>query len=49
MLKANQTSTNSYLPEEILPPEHNREANSTHRLSRLELQRTMTDTKRFVE
>jgi hypothetical protein len=49
MLKANQTSTNSYMPEEILPPEYNREANSTHRLSRLELQRAMTDVKRFVE
>lgn len=31
------------MPEEIFPPEHNREANSTHRLSRLELQRAMTD------
>lgn len=37
------------MPPEVLPPERNREANSTHRLSRLDLQRAMTDIKRFVE
>jgi hypothetical protein len=45
MLKANQAETFSYMQEETLPPEHNREANSTHRFSRLELQRAMTDVK----
>jgi hypothetical protein len=38
-----------YMPVEVLPPERNREANSTHRLSRLDLQRALTDMKRFVE
>jgi hypothetical protein len=37
------------MPEEILPLEHNREANLTRRLSRLELQRATTDVERFVE
>jgi hypothetical protein len=49
MWKPVSQTSNSYMPEEILPPERNREANSTHRLSRLELQRAMTDIKRFVE
>ena len=39
----------SYMPETLLPPERNREANSTHRLSRLDIQRASTDVKRFVE
>ena len=43
------TNGNKYMPDSVLPPERNREANSTHRLSRLDLQRAMTDVKRFVE
>ena len=42
-------TTMSYMPDAILPPERNREANSTHRLSRLDVQRASTDIKRFVE
>jgi hypothetical protein len=38
-----------YMPNDMLPPERNRDANSTHRLSRLDLQRAITDIKRFVE
>ena len=38
-----------YMPTKVLPPERNWEANSTKRLSRLDLQRAMTDVKRFVE
>jgi len=38
-----------YMPDTLLPPEHNREANSTHRLSRLDVQRAIADLKRFVE
>lgn len=37
------------MPEKLLPPERNRQANSTHRLSRLDVQRASTDIKRFVE
>mmetsp|Transcript_6648 Transcript_6648/g.8410 ORF Transcript_6648/g.8410 Transcript_6648/m.8410 type:complete len:393 (+) Transcript_6648:285-1463(+) len=40
---------NKYMQEDKLPPEQNRDANSTHRLSRLQLQVAMTDIKRFVE
>ena len=43
-----QTAT-SYMPESLLPPKRNREASSTHRLSRLDIQRASTDVKRFVE
>jgi len=46
------TSTNKdglYMPETVLPPKRNLVANSTHRLSRLDVQRAMTDIKRFVE
>ena len=39
----------SYMPDELLPPVKNRAANSTHRLSRMELQRASTLLKRFVE
>jgi aspartate--ammonia ligase len=39
----------TYMPPTLLPPASNQEANSTHRLSRLELQRAITDIKRFVE
>lgn len=42
-------SATSYMPEALLPPKRNREANSTHRLSRLDIQRASTDVKRFVE
>lgn len=46
----NQSETMSnYMPERLLPPKYNRDANSTHRLSRLELQKAITDIKRFVE
>ena len=38
-----------YMPEEVLPPEWNREANSTHRLSRMDIQRASNDVKKFVE
>jgi len=38
-----------YMPDKLLPPVQNREAISTQRLSRLDLQRAMTDVKRFVE
>jgi hypothetical protein len=37
------------MPYELLPPEENWEANSTHRLSRIDLQKAMTKVKRFVE
>jgi aspartate--ammonia ligase len=40
---------NNYMPPETLPPERNREANSTRRLSRLEIQKAITDVKRFIE
>ena len=39
----------TYMKDSILPKEYNRIANSTHRLSRLDIQRAMTDIKRFVE
>ncbi len=39
----------SYMPKEKLPSQQNREANSTHRFTRLELQVAITDIKRFVE
>jgi hypothetical protein len=39
----------NYMPEEILPPLYNRDANSTHRLSRMDLQRAIGDVKRFFE
>lgn len=39
----------SYMPDGLLPPERNRKANSTHRLSRIELQQAMTAVKRFME
>lgn len=42
-------TTGTYMPDEILPPEYNREANSTHRLSRLDIQRAINDIKKFVE
>jgi hypothetical protein len=43
------TLLKTYMPPEVLPPKRNRNANSTHRLSRLDVQRAMTDVKRFVE
>lgn len=38
-----------YMPMELLPPEENWKANSTRRLSRIELQKAMSKVKRFVE
>jgi len=38
-----------YMPDKLLPPKRNREANSTHRLSRLDVQRASTEIKRFVQ
>jgi aspartate--ammonia ligase len=38
-----------YMPMELLPPKENWAANSTHRLSRIEMQKAMTKIKRFVE
>ena len=38
-----------YMPESVLPPPRNRDANATHRLSRLDIQRAIQDVKRFVE
>ena len=38
-----------YMPMELLPPRENWEANSTRRLSRIELQKAMSKVKRFVE
>lgn len=43
------TETTSYMPYELLPPKENLDANSTHRLSRIDLQKAMTKVKRFVE
>ena len=37
------------MSKHLLPPERNRNANSTHRLSRLEIQKAINDLKRFVE
>ena len=45
----NKNENETYMPDSILPKEYNRIANSTHRLSRLDIQRAMTDIKRFVE
>eukprot|EP00538_Stauroneis_constricta_P004711 CAMPEP_0119555866 /NCGR_PEP_ID=MMETSP1352-20130426/7950_1 /TAXON_ID=265584 /ORGANISM="Stauroneis constricta, Strain CCMP1120" /LENGTH=446 /DNA_ID=CAMNT_0007602719 /DNA_START=155 /DNA_END=1495 /DNA_ORIENTATION=+ len=39
----------SYMPSKMLPPPQNRNANSTHRLSRLEIQKASNMIKRFVE
>ena len=45
-----KSSTQSiYMPMDLLPPKENWEANSTKRLSRIELQKAMTKLKRFVE
>jgi hypothetical protein len=42
-------SEKTYMRPSMLPPERNRRASSTHRLSRLEVQRAINDVKRFVE
>jgi hypothetical protein len=44
-----QPEAGPYMPPEILPPGENLAANSTHRLSRLDVQRAIHDVKRFVE
>lgn len=49
---ATTTTTNEpnlYMPTKLLPPSENLVANSTQRLSRLEIQQAITDIKRFVE
>lgn len=43
------SSTVPYMNPAILPPKRNRDANSTHRLSRLDIQKAINDVKRFVE
>lgn len=48
-MNKNENKKETYMPDSILPKEYNRIANSTHRLSRLDIQRAMTDIKRFVE
>eukprot|EP00957_Ditylum_brightwellii_P210317 15364834-Ditylum_brightwellii.AAC.1 len=44
-----ETSEATYMPDSLLPPTRNREAVSTKRLSRMDLQRAITDVKRFIE
>jgi aspartate--ammonia ligase len=41
--------TEKYMPDKVLPPVENRDANSTHRLSRLDIQRASNEIKKFVE
>lgn len=43
------SSADLYMPDTLLPPPHNRVASSTHRLSRLDVQRASNHVKRFVE
>lgn len=43
------TESSSYMPFDLLPPKENWEANATHRLSRIDLQKAITKVKRFVE
>ena len=38
-----------YMPSSLLPPKKNHIANSTHRLTRLQIQKAINDIKRFVE
>jgi len=45
----NTMKQETYMPEDVLPPVENREANSTQRLSRLDIQRASNDVKKFVE
>jgi hypothetical protein len=49
MAAAPSRSEKTYMRPSMLPPERNRRANSTHRLSRLEVQRAINDVKRFME
>jgi hypothetical protein len=44
-----QSEPAPYMPPEILPPGENLAANSTRRLSRIDVQRAIQDVKRFVE
>lgn len=46
---ATGSTTEKYMPDKVLPPVENREANSTQRLSRLDIQRASNDIKRFIE
>lgn len=45
----NTNEIGKYMPDSVLPPPHNRDANSTHRLSRRQVQIAMADAKRFIE
>jgi hypothetical protein len=38
-----------YMSADLMPPKENLEANSTRRLSRIDVQRAIIDVKRFVE
>ena len=38
-----------YMPAELLPPEYNRPAIASHRLSRIQIQKAIVDVKKFVE
>jgi len=49
MEEKKETSEATYMPDSLLPPTRNREAVSTKRLSRMDLQRAITDVKRFIE
>jgi hypothetical protein len=44
-----QQKKEPYMSPELLPPQRNRIANSTNRLTRLEIQKAINDIKRFVE
>lgn len=47
--EGSQNHKSTYMPMDLLPPKENWEANSTHRLSRIEMQKAMTKVRRFVE
>lgn len=44
-----ETPKAPYMPVELLPPPENLPASSTRRLSRIEMQKAITDVKRFIE
>ena len=55
-IKANTTTDGAvadkptlYMPTKVLPSPENLQASSTRRLSRIEVQKAITDVKRFVE
>ena len=47
-LKNSNDTGSLYMPEEIMPPKENLCANSTHRLSRIDIQRASNLVKRFI-